>query len=142
MIHRTGEQHLEFWAKHRPGETLIYVLQCEPGTPIKVGIARDVQSRIASLQTGNPNRLYLMFVAPGDQQLERALHHKLRDCRGLGEWFLGPEIADFLKWFEGVAWEAVDTYERTGELPPPPIAPPKKQPTPPPKKEKPLGRGY
>lgn len=61
---------------------MVYVLECEDA--IKIGIATNVSKRISSLQTGNPKRLYLLHCLPGDRKVERALHRRLRACRGLG----------------------------------------------------------
>lgn len=124
---RQGERHLDFWRQHLPGETLIYVLEC--GDSIKVGIAKDVPKRIASLQTGNPKRLYLLHVLPGDRRIEKALHRKLRKARGIGEWFAGPEVKDFLPWIERECEKAVSHFTNTGEPPPPCIPPADKRPT-------------
>lgn len=124
---RQGERHLDFWTEHRPGETLVYVLECEQS--IKVGIAKDVPKRLATLQTGNPKQLYLLHVLPGDRRIEKALHRKLRTSRGIGEWFAGPEVKGFLAWIEQECERAVDHFTETGELPPPCIPPATDRPT-------------
>ena len=63
--------------------------------PIKVGFSHDPDERIKSLQTGNPNRLYLGASIPCDSEdiarmLEKTLHWLLKKkYRKLhGEWFI------------------------------------------------------
>ena len=124
---RQGERHLDFWQEHLPAACMVYVLECEDA--IKIGIATNVPKRISSLQTGNPKRLYLLHCLPGDRKVERALHRRLRACRGLGEWFAGPEVKPFLRWIEDECDQAVAHYEQHGELPPPCIKPADPRPT-------------
>ena len=56
---------------------------------VKIGIANDVRSRMASLQTGNPNPLKLMacYVFQNAGYIEKALHQKFDPQRVRGEWF-------------------------------------------------------
>jgi hypothetical protein len=66
-----------------------YVYKIQAGEYIKIGIANDVQSRMAQLQTGNPYRLELMSCYGFDDAslVERALHQAYAKMRGVGEWF-------------------------------------------------------
>jgi hypothetical protein len=112
-----GEQHLSFWTEHLDDPSFVYVIQGEQGSPIKIGVAKNVKSRIAGLQTGNPQRLRLLHVLPGDGLLERALHQRLRESAIHGEWFGGSEIESFLVWIGDYAQQAVNRYLDTGELP-------------------------
>lgn len=60
------------------------------GECIKIGISKDVRSRIKELQTGNPRNLVLWgeFDADGsDEVVEAELHLKLAGHRVRGEWF-------------------------------------------------------
>lgn len=76
---------------------MIYFIQQgeHPLGPIKAGISSDPLRRIAQLQTGSPQRLYLLGVIgqPGgpqtinDEQYERELHGMWRAYRLHGEWF-------------------------------------------------------
>jgi len=60
---------------------------------VKIGRGKDVCKRSKALQTGNPSALQLMgwMVVGNDVIVERRLHKKYKDQRGLGEWFhIGP----------------------------------------------------
>lgn len=52
---------------------------------VKIGKTRDVDKRLAALQTANPLPLRVIGKMPGDH--ERRLHHHLRMQRRSGEWF-------------------------------------------------------
>lgn len=56
---------------------------------IKIGIAKDVESRIASLQTGNPYELELLacFDFRDASFIEKALHQKCDENHVRGEWY-------------------------------------------------------
>jgi hypothetical protein len=68
----------------------LYLIKCKEA--YKIGVATDVRSRIASLQTGNPYKLELAdcFQFTNAEFVERALHQKYNDLRMLGEWFEIP----------------------------------------------------
>lgn len=55
----------------------------------KIGIANDVRSRLAQLQTGNPVKLQLVTCWGFEDAIsvERALHQKYASYRVNGEWF-------------------------------------------------------
>jgi hypothetical protein len=113
-----AESQVTEWRGRLGGSpSFVYVVQGEPGTPIKVGVAKDPMARLRGLQTGNPQRLRILCVIPGDHALETALHDRLRDSRVLGEWFGEPGIDEFLVWVEGYATRAVQVFERSGHLP-------------------------
>jgi len=60
----------------------------QPGTTfVKIGIALDAQSRLDSLQIGNPFRLVLLHTVPGSRREESKLHSRYRHRRVRGEWF-------------------------------------------------------
>lgn len=65
----------------------LYIIRSE--SFYKIGIARDVDSRLAQLQTGNPIPLTLWasYTFEAAITIERALHQKFRACRAVGEWF-------------------------------------------------------
>lgn len=106
----TGLKHLEFWLKrlHVNERKFVYVIQAgDLGTPIKVGKACDVRKRMAGLQTGNAQPLVLLYVIPGYELMEKALHHRLRESR----------ITDFLWWMHDYCEAEKDHYWKTGDLP-------------------------
>lgn len=65
----------------------LYLIQCKDY--YKIGIASDVSSRLASLQTGNPFMLNLVcdYGFDNAEIIERSLHQRYRCKRGIGEWF-------------------------------------------------------
>jgi hypothetical protein len=63
----------------------IYFAQC--GDKIKVGISRDVASRLAQLRTGAGGPIQLIAAVDGDLKIEKALHNKLRQFHLDGEWY-------------------------------------------------------
>jgi hypothetical protein len=98
-----GEVHLDFWTASLVDASYVYVIQGDAETPIKVGTARDVEARINALQTGNPQRLRLLHVLPGDYRLEWNFHQRLKPGRVLGEWFAGEVVDGFLRTVEHMA---------------------------------------
>jgi hypothetical protein len=63
------------------------------GDRIKIGWSRKVGSRIAQLQTGNPESVVLLATMPGGRSLERTLHQRFAGARLAGEWFARtPEL--------------------------------------------------
>lgn len=64
----------------------IYFVGSEAG-PIKIGIATNVQSRLAALQTGSPVRLSLLASVEGDLSREYLYHSIFHKHRLHGEWF-------------------------------------------------------
>lgn len=73
--------------------TAVYVVGNEHAGAVKIGIAIDVQKRMASLQTGSPHPLRLhSALYTGRRQarhLEKLVHDKLKECEVHlnGEWF-------------------------------------------------------
>jgi hypothetical protein len=75
-----------------------FIGQFEHGrSSIKVGVAKDIQRRRRTLQTGNPSLLEIMgwIQSDDDYRLETSLHKLFEARRGLGEWF-DIEPADIL----------------------------------------------
>ena len=70
----------------------LYVLQCNDGTNIKVkiGVTCNIEKRIKSLQTGNPNKIELLFIEErtNPTKAERYLHKCFDKKRQVGEWFI------------------------------------------------------
>lgn len=86
----------------------LYAIQRGEGGPIKLGVAKDPDSRKKTLQTGSPEKLIGLAAwkaLPGD---ERELHKRFAEHRISGEWFHpAPELieyvyaADLPWWWEG-----------------------------------------
>jgi hypothetical protein len=75
----------------------VYFVQ-ESGTgAIKIGVAKDVKARMASLGTGTPHVLTVLGVIDGDVVLEETLHEQFRHARIRGEWFRPvPELLEYI----------------------------------------------
>lgn len=73
-------------------ETFVYIIQRGFGS-IKIGVAKDPESRLAQLQTGNFRRLHLIAKIPQPSRdaafrLEKMFHQALTPWRlSNGEWF-------------------------------------------------------
>lgn len=66
----------------------LYLIQCQQF--YKIGIANDVESRLAQLSTGNPFELKVLAVYgfANAEIVERAIHQRFANSRARGEWFL------------------------------------------------------
>ena len=71
-----------------PEPAQVYVISA-PSHPVKIGIAKDPEKRLAALQTGFPHRLLIHFTASvsNGRSVERACHMTLSANRLEGEWF-------------------------------------------------------
>lgn len=66
----------------------VYFIRSQRDGPVKIGIARCVDSRLASLQTAHPYPLEVVATIPrGGRPKERELHKRFADYRLNGEWF-------------------------------------------------------
>jgi len=75
----------------------VYVIQHQLG-PVKIGIAKDPESRMREIQVSSPFTLKLRKTGnPTDaREVEAYLHQHFRRYRLSGEWFdLPPEMRDF-----------------------------------------------
>lgn len=74
----------------------IYLI-ASPANLVKVGISRDPDARLAGLQSGHHDGLWLLATVAGLQEDEGALHRLLRAHRVRGEWFkVGPWLDAFM----------------------------------------------
>lgn len=73
-----------------PGDQGVYVIGAT-GYPMKIGIAADVRKRLATIQTGCPEKLrvYLFLDVPSGSArlIEQECHQRLAAHRKNGEWF-------------------------------------------------------
>lgn len=65
----------------------LYLIKCQQF--YKIGIANDVESRLAQLSTGNPFELEVLAVYgfANAQVVEASLHQRFTNSRVRGEWF-------------------------------------------------------
>lgn len=72
----------------------VYAIGIEGSPLIKIGHARDPERRLATLQTGLPFKLILLYQLKVERPrlVEQCLHGMLENSRGRGEWFdVDPE---------------------------------------------------
>lgn len=72
----------------------VYFIRAGNRGAIKIGMAKDVNDRIANLQTGNAFKLNVLMLIPCDselqaRQLEAKFHRIFAKQRIRGEWFMG-----------------------------------------------------
>lgn len=69
----------------------IYLIESEETKKLKIGYTNDPQQRCKSLQTGNSEKLNLIYQIPVPEKkarnIEKKLHHELSIYRVRGEWF-------------------------------------------------------
>lgn len=102
---------LENGRRRRPVEPprFLYFIQAAGVRHIKIGIAREVHSRLLSLQTGCPHELKIIGVVEDDDapMIEKSLHEVFAKHRLAGERFAN-------------AAPILDYIRREAKLPPPP----------------------
>jgi hypothetical protein len=83
-------------------------------TALKIGESDRPRDRLQQLQTGNPNRLEILKILPGNSQDEKRWHHQWAHLRGKGEWFTpSPELLDFIN--DSCANQAIDIDLHTNQ---------------------------
>lgn len=65
----------------------VYLIGSQQARPVKIGVAKDAESRLTELQIGSPLPLHLIWKTRGGRSLERALHERFTPYRIHGEWF-------------------------------------------------------
>lgn len=70
----------------------VYIIGPKRATPVKIGYARNVESRLGNLQTGTHEELRIWYQAesltlPEAKRIEREVHKELRSFWIRGEWF-------------------------------------------------------
>ncbi len=89
-------------------------------SPIKIGVAKNIEARKRNLQTGNPLELRLLgWIETADEfGLEARLKNELKAVRSRGEWF-NIEPADILPFLvragrDGFVAKNADAFQITG----------------------------
>lgn len=67
--------------------SFVYFITARDQGICKIGYARNVEARRASLQTASPVKLTVEAVVPGARELEREFHDRFAASRLSGEWF-------------------------------------------------------
>ena len=113
---RSPEERAAFWLEHMVD--VVYVIQGDPGTPVKIGKAVDVAARLRTLQTGSFMLLRLLDVIPGGYRVENQVHRALAGDRLQGEWFKGQATDRFLAGLEAHAIESIRAFVEEDAIPP------------------------
>jgi Meiotically up-regulated gene 113 len=66
---------------------MVYFVWDSGSNAIKIGVSGDPVGRVADLQVGNPNVLFLLGAADGDEEAESTLHVRFSTLLISGEWF-------------------------------------------------------
>ena len=75
----------------------VYFIQAVNGGPIKIGLAKDPQARLAKIQLMSPVKLKLLAVMEGEYPQEQAVHMHFGNIHSHGEWFYDtPELMSFI----------------------------------------------
>lgn len=101
-------------------ERFLYVIGSGlPGSPVKVGVAAKVASRLRNLRAGNPSPLKELFSVELSPEIVRkaegACHRQLKELRAFGEWFnVSVEVAISVvhEVVEGRLWERRENKPR------------------------------
>lgn len=97
----------------------VYLI-CDPEEKgkFKIGVTRgSIEKRIKSLQTGNPNEIFICkyFKTVDPYFFEKQLHFRYRDYKAKGEWFeLG---SDEIEKFETYCKQISEMYESLKDNP-------------------------
>lgn len=83
----------------------LYFITCKSGGvdfPVKIGVTSCVNSRLKSLQTGNPYNLVCLCKYKAEDwfilKLEKELHLRFKEFRLRGEWFeMNFELLDVIR---------------------------------------------
>lgn len=81
----------------------IYFILNYDSQAVKIGIAKNVKRRLASLQTSSPSKLELLGIIKtksvnNARKIEKLLHEKFAKNRIRGEWFkANVELLDYIK---------------------------------------------
>jgi hypothetical protein len=73
----------------------LYVISDESNR-LKIGVTCDVVSRLKTLQTGNPEKLTVLYdeEIKNPTKIERYLHRHFHEYRLNGEWFSNVSLDD------------------------------------------------
>lgn len=83
------------WWRSRQGVAVTYVVELEPDGPIKIGRSRNLELRLAQMQTESPYKVRLLGTIP---VAEKWCHRVLAPHRLRGEWFERTrEVVTFLE---------------------------------------------
>lgn len=80
----------------RTGTAMTYFIQGRTTGLIKIGKTDNLCERLATLQIGSPDMLYVVKTLSGN--VEKPYHKRFAHLRQHGEWFSpAPELLEFIK---------------------------------------------
>ena len=85
VVQYDGESICAGWGIGR--QVVIYFIRAGGRGPVKIGRAVNVKRRLESLQISHWEKLRLLRTMPGNDVVERWMHHHFRKHRIRGEWF-------------------------------------------------------
>jgi hypothetical protein len=67
----------------------VYLIRCEENNYYKIGITKNIERRLKQIQTGTPDKIYLVEKYESDfsSKIEKALHNYFIYCHRNNEWF-------------------------------------------------------
>jgi hypothetical protein len=65
----------------------VYFIADTKSNAVKIGVAKDVNLRLKSLQCANPNELTLLKVINGGYKKEKELHERFKNEQIRNEWY-------------------------------------------------------
>jgi hypothetical protein len=90
--YRKGKQ-----AQQEEFNRTVYFFQLGDSGPIKIGVARSFERRLAVVETHSPYPVRILLTMPGSYRLERELHERFRAHHLRREWFQpAPELLAFI----------------------------------------------
>lgn len=76
----------------------VYFIRAQTLGLIKIGVAGDLDKRLAGLQCGSPDKLEVIGTIVGENKLERELHKRFAHLRQHGEWFSpGEDLLAYIR---------------------------------------------
>jgi len=75
---------------------ILYILNAQGTNLYKIGVTRyKVSKRIAALQTGNPNKIVVVWQLESEyaNNIEKTVHRFYSYCKTSGEWFEFEDIS-------------------------------------------------
>ena len=70
-----------------PSPKIGVVYFIKSGDKVKIGFTRDIDGRLAPLQSGNPHEMRLLGTIPATDDTEAFFHQMFAAQRVVGEWF-------------------------------------------------------
>ena len=74
----------------------VYFIGADGSDLTKIGFSTRPRARLSQVQSGNPERLAILYVVPATKSMEAHLHELLSSIRAVGEWFRGSDFVRLL----------------------------------------------